>query len=447
MPNRIFLACLFLLVIFSCLTYGGVTPLYSMIINVAALSLSCCWLITAISKKETYFVKTGLAIPVSLFSLIILLQLTPIPAGVLKIFSYNMYRIYIMAFPEAGEGLLLPLSVNPDSTIQELLNYVVLIVLFFMTINIVDTKKEFNFLFNGIIFFGLAISIFGIIQKYSYSYKVYWFDSPQTATSPFGPFVYRNNFAGYINMIIPLAIGYFFLDMPLSKRLIYGFCIGIMALALFLTFSRAGIAVFLICILLLLALARFKIKTDVKIFNLVSAILLALISVLFLFFVDYKALFMRITTIFSDQAFIIFGHGYSWKDIVKIWADFPVFGTGLGTFGSISSMYKTTFSQKLFTYAHNDFLQLLSEVGIVGCALIIIFFLKYFLTVIKLWLSRRDPFVIYIVMGGMVSVAGVLVYSLLDFNLHIPANSVLFSVLLGLVYRLTISKFHNEYSK
>ena len=162
-----------------------------------------------------------------------------------------------------------------------------------------------------------------------------------------------------------------------------------------------------------------------------------------IFFDEAKISWQRALTLLHRENFAVLGHGYSWLDILKIWRDFPIFGTGLGTFGNISAMYKSSFLQNSFIYAHNDYLQLLSETGIVGLFSISLFFIFYFYAVLKSWLERRDSYVICVVLGGLASIFSILAYSFLDFNLHIPATALLFFVILGLVYRLSHSHFED----
>jgi O-antigen ligase len=162
-----------------------------------------------------------------------------------------------------------------------------------------------------------------------------------------------------------------------------------------------------------------------------------------IFFGEAKVAWQRASTLLHRESFVVLGHGYSWLDILRIWRDFPVFGTGLGTFGNISSMYKSSSVQSSFIYAHNDYLQLLSETGVAGFFSIAFFFIFYFYSVLKSWFKRRDSYVVCVVLGGIASVFSILTYSFLDFNLHIPAIALLFFVILGLVYRLTQSHFED----
>lgn len=446
MPSLIFSSFFIFLIIFSGLAYGSVTILPITVIETSVAFLILLWFVDMAYKKSLLFIKTGLFIPIVLLLGVIIFQLVYLPESLIRLVSETTFNLYKNFMPENISGpSFFTLSIYPNVTITELFKILSFISIFFIIINKIETKKQLDCIINTIIFFGLAISLFGIIQKYSYSGRVYWFDLEGSAGTPFGPFVNRNNFAGYINMIIPLAIGYFLTDMPLSKRIIYGSSIGIMSLALFLSLSRAGMLVYLAILLFFLLLSRFKetLKGKTKIILL----WLILILCLFIFFMDFRIIWQRLSTLFKKESFIILGHGYSWLDITRIWCEFPIFGTGLGTFGNISSMYKTTPSQSLFTYAHNDYLQLLSEVGFLGFIFVSIFFILYFRNVTRMWLKRHNSYVLCIVLGGLSSIFGMLVYSLLDFNLHIPANAILFFITMGLIYRLVFSRFNHVIPK
>jgi O-antigen ligase len=442
MPGIIFKPLVIFLIFFSCLFYGSVTAFPVVIIEIIAVAMVLGWLLAMLFKSELSFVKAPFILPVFLFLGLVVLQLAPLPLGVIRLLSGNTAYLYERFMPDTNLKAFFRLSIYPGATLAEFFKLAAYAGIFFLLINKLRAKRDFDIIINAIIFFGVAISLFGIIQKYTYSGRVYWFDPPNSAQNPFGPFVYRNNFAGYINMIIPLALTYALIDMPLSRRVIYGFCAGIMSVALFLSLSRAGILIYIASLIFLLVFSRFK--ESLKARTKVLGAGLALISVLFILLMDTKIVWSRLSTLFRKETFVVFGHGYSWWDILRIWSDFPLFGTGLGTFASISAMYKTTGAQSAFSWAHNDYLQLLSETGLLGFLLVALFFVLYLRRVIILWFNRHDSYVVCLVLGGLSSLFGMLVYSALDFNLHIPAVSLLFFIIMALTYRLAILRLRDE---
>jgi O-antigen ligase len=444
MSDRIIPCFLVILVIFSCLIYGSVTAASFFITQIIIIIAVLAWMVDALLlKAELSFVKAGfpLYLILVLFLCLVFFQILPLPRSLLEVISPATVNLFNNFLPVGNKAGFLTVSVYPQDTASELLWLTGLFAIFFLTVNKLKTKRQFDELINAIILFGFFISVFGIIQKYTYSGRVYWFDPPDSAGGAFGPFANRNNFSGYINMIMPLTLGYFLTDMPLAKRLLYAFFLLVMSLALFLTLSRGGLIIYFATVLFLFVLSGVNSKLRFG-SRILSGGILFLCS-LYLLLGEAKVAWVRVLTLFSKNTFVVLGHGYSWIDILRIWKDFPLFGTGLGTFGNISAMYKSTPAQSLFIYAHNDYLQLLSEVGVAGFTLMLFFFISYFVLVLRNWLRRRDSYVACVVLGGIASVFSMLVYSLLDFNLHIPASALLFFVILGLVFRLSYSHFEH----
>ena len=421
------------IIVFSCLAYGSIAPLPMTIVETLIGIMLICWLLEA-CKKRSALEKRGFWLPLALFLCTVIVQVLPFSLTTIRALSVSTYRIYEHCMPSAAMPASFTLSIYPDATITELYKAAAYAGLFFFIVNRITTKRQLDYLINTIILFGFCISIFGIIQRYAYSDRVYWFDLPHSAGSPFGPFFNRNNFAGYINMIIPLGLGYFLTDMQLAKRIIYGVAVGVMSLALALSLSRGGIIVYLATFLFIFLALSLKKRFHQK--SLFIFIWLIVMVCAFAVYLDIRVVGQRLATVFRKDSWAALGHGYLWLDCVRIWRDFPVFGTGLGTFGAISALYKTSPLQVFFSYAHNDYLQFLSEAGLAGCVCIAWFFGMYCVDVLRAWFRRHDTYVLCLVLGGSASLFAMLAYSLLDFNLHIPANAILFTVILGVVYRL-----------
>ena len=440
MPKVIPLGLLVFILVFSCLAHGTVTLLPLVIIESSVGLVVLFWFGDMAYKRRLSLVKTGLLLPFSLFLGLIFLQLVPLPFNLMRVISFNTVGLYDNYLPQGAVRVSFPLSIYPYATIAELLKIVTYIGIFFFLINQIQTKRQFDLILNTIIILGTLISIFAILERYNSLARTAGIGVADFGIPTYGPFMNRNNFAGYINMVIPLALGYFLTEKSLNKKVGYIFCVAMMSLALFLSLSRAGILVYILTLLFILLFSRFKdsLRDKTKILY----VWIAVIICAFVFFTDTQIVWERLTSLFKKETLVVLGHGYSWKDILRIGRDFPLFGTGLGTFGSISSMYKTTPQQSVFTYAHNDYLQLLSETGILGFLFLSLFFIFYFRSVLKIWLTRHDTYVVCLVFGGLASLFGMLVYSFLDFNLHIPANALLFFVILGLVYRLAFSRFN-----
>lgn len=442
MPATVIHSLFIFLVVFSCLFYGSVTSFPQAVIEITCGALVLIWLLDMSLRRKFVFLKTGLYWALGGLVLVVIVQLLPLPEAIIKVISPQAWNYHQRLIPSGYAGSFLAASINPDATAGEMLKLLAYTGLFLVVIHSIETKKQFSLLINALIILGVGISLFGIIQKYGSPERIYWFDPSAAPNTAFGPFINRNNFSGYINMIIPLTLGYCLTNMQLSRRIVYYSCLGVMCLGLFLSSSRGGIIVFCLGLFLFVVLSKCKDSLRSRKASLLIAFFVAVALLVFL--LESKMVLARLATLYQKEALFVFGHGYSWLDIIRIWRDFPLLGTGLGTFGFLSSMYKSSFAQSLFTYAHNDALQLLSEVGAVGTFLTVSFFFLFLRTVINEWRQRHSNYAVAVILGGLVSVCITVIYSFLDFNLHVPANAVLLFFIMGLIYRLAFNRFKDE---
>lgn len=427
---------LVLIIISTPFFYGSVAILHYTIMETVIFFMFIVWLLKIVYLEKVSFIKFSFFLPALLFILLVIFQTVRfLPHWIVDFLSPHN--------PSFGlRQSFQSLSIYPESTIVELFKVLSYLGLFFIIINNIESKKQILNILNTIIFLGLAISLFGIIQKYTYANlgKVYWFDNVGSAAAPFGPFANRNHFAGYITMVIPLAIGYLFTDIKFSKKVFYLSVALVMSVALLLSFSRGGVIVLLFTLLFMALLVSFK-KSLLSKNIFIGVVFFLIIFLAPVMFGPDLAKKRLLGVMQMHKGLPILGHGYPWYDILRIWLDFPIFGTGLGTFAHISSQYKTVPAQVRFLYAHNDYLQLLSEVGIIGVAIIFVFFVLYFKELLKMWFARRNTEIAGLVLGGIAALWAMLLYSLLDFNLHIPANALLFFIIMALIYRLVFIRF------
>jgi O-antigen ligase len=124
--------------------------------------------------------------------------------------------------------------------------------------------------------------------------------------------------------------------------------------------------------------------------------------------------------------------------------DFVLFGTGLGTFRYIYPVYRTLTVQAPIFYAHSDFLQLISETGLLGLGLAFWLLFLFYKEVFSAWLTRHDPFVKGITIAGLSAMLAILLHSFFDFGLQIPANALFFTVTSAMVYKCIFIKFKED---
>jgi len=434
MPDFLLAALTALLLLFSAFFYGSITILPLTIIEAGVASVFLVWLAGELDKKKIRFVFPVFLFPLCLLLLLAVFQAIPLPLGLLKFLSGQAYKLYRQLLFGRIKLSTASLSINAYETVNEIIKIATYMGITLLLVNSVKQKKQISAIINLIILIGLFLSIYALIQLCLFPNRAYWFEPGIFYIRAFGPFIYRNSFACYINMIIPLALVYYSSDIPFWRRIFYGLSAWVMSMALFFTSSRGGIAVFAFDLAFLIIFSLFNdiLKRRLKfIFFWLAAFILP-----FSLIAGTKNIFSRLLKFSHPHSFSFAGHGYRWADVLSIWRDFPLFGTGLGTFANISMAYRGEPTNSLFAYAHSDILQFFSETGILGFSFAVLFIIFYFWEIFRVFPGEDKNSIFYAGTGLICSLTGTLFYSFFDFNLHIPAVAILFFVNLGLTYRI-----------
>jgi hypothetical protein len=135
-------------------------------------------------------------------------------------------------------------SISLDAEATRLATEVLLILLiaFLLSANFLAKVPALTWLRNFLIFFGLALSIFGLIQRFTWNGKYFWVIEPSAQPpAPFGSFVNHNHFAGYVEMIAPIPVALILRRAVRGElALVYGFAAALMGLAVVMSLSRGG---------------------------------------------------------------------------------------------------------------------------------------------------------------------------------------------------------------
>jgi O-antigen ligase len=115
-------------------------------------------------------------------------------------------------------------------------------------------------------------------------------------------------------------------------------------------------------------------------------------------------------------------------DTWHIFLDHPLMGTGLGTLQMVFPPYDTLYDGKIVNHSHNDYLEALAETGVLGGLCCVWFLGVLLLESLRGLAELGSSFGAALNLSGLVGCSGILVHSLVDFNLHIPANAMLFVV-------------------
>jgi O-antigen ligase len=339
--------------------------------------------------------------------------------------------------------LVASLSLDPYSTRFILVQTLALLIYFAAVLVFVDTPKRLRLLVRTIAVFGFFLAIFGLTQSFTSPDKLYWIrDMPQSQA--FGPFINRHHFAGYMELALALPLGLVFTGaIEKEKKFIYLFAAGLMAVALVMTNSRGGlVSLFaeLLFVVATMGLRRRRHKKGsehrrqprIKSAAIKAGLALSLVVALFggvVLLGGEDALTRIVGSVNTDDPTT--GRAHFWSVTVDIIKTHPWIGTGLGAFGVVYTGYDSRNGTYRLEQAHNDYLQVLSDGGIIGAVIALFFVVNLF----RMGFSRResrDDFRRGVATGAMAGCFAVLVHSFFDFTLHTPANALLFLVLAAL---------------
>jgi O-antigen ligase len=277
-----------------------------------------------------------------------------------------------------------------------------------------------------LVFFGFAVALFGILQHLTFNGKLYWFRELREAGFPFGPYVNRNHFAGLMELIAPLGLALLLhRGVPRDRMPLLALCAVFPVAALFLSASRGGIVsyAFQLVLLVFLSWTRPAGKRALAL-----GLLVLVFAGAFIFWLGVVPTWERFLSTHSTEVTQGRRMGIV-ADSGRIFLDHPWLGTGLGTFESVYPRYESQYDGKIVSHAHNDYAELLVEGGLAGsiCGLAFLFWL------FRLSLFRGEenvgPFAGAVRLGALVGCSGLLIHGLVDFNLQIPSNALLFLLL------------------
>ena len=275
----------------------------------------------------------------------------------------------------------------------------------------------------------LVLSVHGF---YYFDSVNQWSDGVWRLRATFGN---SNQMGGCLSLSIPVTAG-LILTGRLEGWKLYLVWTGlvIMVAALFFTFARGGwistaVALSFILFMNRIFPGRRRSKGSPRVlFRVLGSCL-----VLFLVFLSSTNLVNRFNTLTRNTTEEnIYGRLLAWEGTLDMIRANPWHGVGPGNYPGEFPRYQPPGLADQYVYAHCDYLQFISENGILLIPVMIWLMYKLFVHGIYK-LKRGDSRTRGTTLGAMGSILAILVYSLTDFNLHIPANALLFTVLCALV--------------
>ena len=334
---------------------------------------------------------------------------------------------------------------------------------FFLVAARFRSKEQIALLVKTILFVAAALVVVAVVQKLTWNGKMLWF-YPPNKEAPYnwfiwGPYANRNHFAGYLAMVIPLGLGLLLYTAPVG-RAVEGLS---WRKRLWRKLTHENLVRSALTFLLVLLLTACLLATLSG-----GGIMAAAIAVLFFFCIAYRRRTLRRRTaqsamlaaavgaavlmpvlgrfvqrLSADSQRDVMSRLHVWGDSLVILKDFPLFGTGLGTYGQIFRRYQTHQFGSYFDHAHNDYLEMAADTGALGFLLAAGMAAVFCVALLRGWKSKHGMFGKAVGAGGIASCLAMAVLSGVDFNLRIPANALLFTVVAALTWA-SIFNHHRE---
>jgi O-antigen ligase len=452
-PSLVALAVLVTLVVLSPWPFGSAHPRTT---QATALVTLVATLVLRIGRSRGGPVPSGgLVGPLVGLWLLACLQIVPLPPSALSVLAPGPSAVWYPSDPVAagvlGSGAR-PLSVHPEATARAVAFATGLVALALLAAPALEERRTLVRAAVTTVSGGVLVALFGLVARVLFPDKLYGFLSVPTL-APFGPFVSKNHFAGYVEMAACLAAGLAtglaeeakrgpgrlgWLDSPKAARVVFAWGAAfVLALAVPVSLSRGG-TVSLAAGLLAFVLVRIATRRGAGGGHRALALAAAglLVAGVGLASVLPPEARSRVTTLARTQ-----GGGPDpfrlgvWRDALRLAAASPVLGSGLGAFEDALPRFKTGAGDMRVEHAENDYLELLAEGGVaaVGLAGLLI----GVVLVAGLRRVREEPHRAAqgIRAGALAGVAALLVHSAFDFNLRIPSNALLFGLLVAMVLR------------
>jgi O-antigen ligase len=463
--RNVLIASIVAAIAWGALAFGAVYPWAYTPLAVACTVIGLAGLWVGYTRRPPI---SRLALGLAAIGVAVSLQLVPLPRAVLARVSPGTdaflrqydFRYMHPAGPldQATGGMAQPalpwqpISIDPPHTALGLGLFSALALFLLGTTRLVSAAGARSVAM-AVLALGLLLTVLAVVQLALNPHAaeftlIYGFWRPRFVSTPFGPFVNPNHYAGWMLMAVPLGLGLAYgtferarLEAPSGARSPVAWAIseegGMLALSVFtclamgvslmMTKSRSGIACFAVAMLLsggMMFVRQHRASAKAAVAVTVALLFLSTIA------------WAGVDTLFEKFASADGGlpaatsRLRAWKDTVRIIRDDPMTGTGLDTYGTAMVVYQTSPRHAHFQEAHNDYLQLAAEGGLL-VGLPIVFTLAMFVAGIRRRFHEAPKVGItyWLRVGAVIGLVSIGLQSLVEFSLQMPGNAALFAVL------------------
>jgi O-antigen ligase/tetratricopeptide (TPR) repeat protein len=458
--------------------YGAIHASFELLLDAGVFLLTVLWSVRILCRGKLTLQRCPVCLAIAGLFLLGIWQTTPLNRTLLEQISPAAARWYDELLPTAEEQLPFgeprtpvsfvgtTISLYPYATRRTLQRILAVLLVFLVVRNNLDSSRAFRRLGIAVVANGACLALFAVVQFFSSPRHLLYWTYPSMGMQVFGPFIYRNHYACYMNICIGMGLGLLWsqrrafaegeqsevVRMPVngggrwyrdlfsqiaepalaSLRLLQDpaslwICVALalMASSVILTLSRGGFVAllggFVVCFVL-------QITGSVRFLRLGTAILGAAMTVGLLGWFGLARIEARYATLWGGTA-LEESRLALWSAAADIVKDFPVWGTGYGTCQYVDPLYRRSAEVADLTidHLHNDHLEMLVESGVVGLLL------TWLILGLVFWFGiravRSGGRASGMSLGAIFSMTTLVLHGFGDFLISIPAITLLATVL------------------
>ncbi|MDD5225369.1 MAG: O-antigen ligase family protein [bacterium] len=250
----------------------------------------------------------------------------------------------------------------------------------------------------------------------------------------FGPIPNYEHFAGVLALVFPFAVYLAVTEEKKEFKALFSFFAVVILSALITTTSRAAMVGIFLSGLLIMVIGKWYFKLRIRTWHFLLPVGFLLASFLFVnlahFFQDVKSLF----TPWDEMSMKL----KLWQDAMPVFQAFPFIGDGLGTFPSVYPVFRGLTGDFSVFSPESIYVLLIVETGLIGVALTAWVFASFLRRTLKRLKSRHHREVWAFVLAGLTGIFSILIYSVAEFGLEVPAVALGLAAVLGATYRATL---------
>lgn len=444
------------LLLFTPLAFGTVQTWAISILELGCLAMAAVWLVGFAIGGEGVRLRFPLGIPIVLFSTLVFAQLLPHILGMMPSLDNGS------VWQKLG-------TTNFFLTKTAFIKVLCYVALYLCLVNIMTSRRQIVRVLMTVVLIGFGVSFLGLLQRISGTHKLFWL-IPARSNRFMAAFINENHFAGYMELIIPLSIAFVLRYLlrikesgwrgvlasdDLHKAILFSFLSIIMIVSVAVSQSRGGLIGLLGSLVAIAILLLSRQLHRRRAWVIVALMTLSFLMLVWLGLSDLLKTWGTLSDIPADSSFK--RRIEVSEDTWRASKDYPIWGSGLGTFETVYPAYGTLgYRQitrdrgRLITapHAENDYVQTLLEVGWAGTAICFVGLVLFFAIAIRTYLTRRRRSISMPAMGAVASVFAICVHSVCDFNLRIDANVFLLVTIMAMILSLSrVERGHRRHSR